>query len=312
MKWEKVGVVFDASGRTDWMHSFTYVPTALLLNEKTVRVYFASRDAENVGRVGWFDVDANEPTKVVGFSKEPCLDIGEDGCFDDNGVTPLSAFQDEDGIRLYYAGWQLTPKARYMLFTGLAISKDGGNTFHRHQKSPVLDRSPSELVVRSGAYIMKHAGIYKIWYAAGSGFVDVSGKQVPTYHLAYAESKDGINWPSEGTLSIEPQAPDEYGFGRPGMLISDDEFNIFYSSRTFSKGYRIGCATSRDGKHWTRHDELGLEASVSGWDSEMTCFASIIETPTGTLMFYNGNDFGRTGVGLAKMITRSVDTANSH
>ena len=302
MRFEKVGVVFDASGRADWMNSHTYVPTALLLDDSTIRVYFASRDKDQVGRIGWFDVDANEPTKVIGFSDRPCLDIGDDGCFDDNGVTPLSVFKDHDGIRLYYAGWQLTPKARYMLFTGLAISTDGGNTFQRYQKSPVLDRTPSELVVRSGAHIMKHRDLYKIWYAAGSGFVEISGKQVPTYHLAYAESEDGITWPDKGILSIEPQPPDEYGFGRPGMLMRDGEFNIFYSSRSFSKGYRIGYARSTNGKIWVRQDDLGLNASAAGWDSEMTCFANIVESQAGILMFYNGNDFGRTGIGLAIIV----------
>ena len=74
-----------------------------------------------------------------------------------------------------------------------------------------------------------------------------------------------------------------------------------HSARSHSQGYLIGYATSPDGLHWDRKDEAGgLPKSASGWDSEMTCFASVVDTPAGRFMFYNGNDFGRTGVGVAR------------
>jgi hypothetical protein len=51
---------------------------------------------------------------------------------------------------------------------------------------------------------------------------------------------------------------------------------------------------------WTRLDrDLGLDVSPSGWDSEMIAYASVLSTLRRKLLFYNGNDFGRTGFGLA-------------
>jgi hypothetical protein len=301
MNWKKLGMIFNVQDRNAWMYAYAYVPTAILLDKQRVRIFLAFRDRENVGRIGSIDVSAQDPTKVLSVAERPSLDVGEAGCFDDNGVTPLSIVRDGDDLRLYYAGWQLTPRSRYLLFTGLAISRDGGEKFERERLTPVLDRSPTERIVRSGAHVMKDGDRWKIWYAAGSGLTAVGSKQVPTYHLAYAESPDGISWPPQGRMAIEPREPDEYGFGRPCVLKEGALYRMWYSARSHSQNYVIGYATSPDGINWDRDDSAGLRKSADGWDSEMTCFASVVDTDTGRYMFYNGNGFGQTGVGVARL-----------
>ena len=75
---------------------------------------------------------------------------------------------------------------------------------------------------------------------------------------------------------------------------------MWYSIRTRSKGYRLGYAESPDGLAWTRLDHLiGLDISKGGWDSEMISYAALFPLHGGVAMLYNGNDFGRTGFGLA-------------
>ena len=99
---------------------------------------------------------------------------------------------------------------------------------------------------------------------------------------------------------MRPAAPDEFGFGRPFVVKHGDRYKNWYSIRSQSKGYRIGYAESADGRTWTRRDdEVGLDVSSSGWDSEMVCFACVQQTKHGTYMFYNGNNYGETGFGAA-------------
>ncbi len=304
MRWEKLGPIFNADGRFAWMNSHAYVPTACQLDVNRIRIFLAFRDKDQVGRIGWIDVSASDPTQLIAFSERPALDIGRPGAFDDNGVTPLAIVPDGESLRLYYAGWQLTPRARYLLFTGVAFSNDGGENFTRYQETPVLDRSPQELILRSGAHVLRDEnGVWKIWYAAASEFVDVSGKQVPTYHMAYMESDDGLNWPNQGKVVLSPKEPDEYGFGRSHVRKKNGIYELWHSARSHSEGYAIGYATSDDGINWDRQDNKGgLKKSLSGWDSEMTCFPSIVENEHGVFMFYNGNGFGQTGVGVARML----------
>lgn len=64
--------------------------------------------------------------------------------------------------------------------------------------------------------------------------------------------------------------------------------------------YRIGYAESDDGKRWTRIDEaVGFDVSPEGFDSEMICYPHVVQHENRLYMFYNGNGFGREGIGLA-------------
>ena len=64
--------------------------------------------------------------------------------------------------------------------------------------------------------------------------------------------------------------------------------------------YRIGYAESTDGIQWDRKDnEVNIDVSDSGFDSIMMEYASIIKHKNKYIMFYNGNNYGFDGIGLA-------------
>jgi hypothetical protein len=73
---------------------------------------------------------------------------------------------------------------------------------------------------------------------------------------------------------------------------------MWYSHR--GPAYRIGYAESADGLAWRRLDHLaGIAPSDAGWDSEMIEYACVFDCQGARFMLYNGNAFGRTGMGLA-------------
>jgi predicted GH43/DUF377 family glycosyl hydrolase len=298
--WDKLGLVYVAKGEQEWATSHAYVPTTIMLDEETIRVYVSFLDQEKVGRGGYVDVAASNPLQVLKVSRKPVLDIGTPGSFDDNGVTPISLVRYEDKLYLYYIGWQLGVKVRYFLFTGLAISSDGGETFIKYSKVPILDRAEKEHLCRSGTNVLFDEGVWKMWYIAGDRWIDIHGKKVPTYNLRYLESSDGINWGKQGKVCIDFANDDEYGFGRPFVVKESDCYKMWYSIRTASKGYRLGYAESIDGLIWERKDEfVGIDVSETGWDSQMICMGCVQKTKYGTYLFYNGNNFGETGFGVA-------------
>jgi len=304
MSWKKLGLVKAPARANTWQHSHAYTPTPIRLNDEIFRIFVSFLDKKKVGRVGFVDVSAQDPTTILNISETPSLDIGEPGAFDDNGVTPVSVVRDGDDLRLYYIGWQLCEQVRYMLFVGLAASTDNGETFSRIQKVPILERSQDEMIVRTAANVMCDQDLWRMWYIAGSETILVNGKVTPTYSMKYAESKNGIDWPSEGKLIMSPQGSDEYGFGRPYVLNNDAGFEMWYSIRSHTRGYHIGYATSSNGIDWARKDDIAtLEASTDGWDSEMIAFGGICDSPDHRFIFYNGNGFGRDGFGVAEWIS---------
>jgi len=283
------------------MVSHAYLPTPLLLDERTIRVYVSFWDKSNVGRIGYVDVDSRDPSNVKGISQVPVLDIGRNGCFDDNGVNPSSIVQLDDRIYLYYVGFQLMTKIPYTMFAGLAISEDGGDTFHRLSSVPILDRTDDEQFFRTAPFVLHHEGKWKMWYVGGSEWIKRGNRILPAYTVKYIESNDGIHWPRKSITCFGFSNEDEHGFGRPFVFIDRGVYKMIFSIRTKSGGYRnLGYAESGNGVEWTRKDdEVGIATSSSGWDSEMICFASMFHASDRTYMFYNGNNHGEGGFGYA-------------
>lgn len=301
MEWQKLGHVYTAGGEQPWARSRAYLPASLALDDYRIRVYVAFLDADLVGRVGYVDVDASEPTRVLAVSQQPVLDAGRPGAFDDSGVNPASVFRHDGRIWLYYVGWQRSTRVPYLLFTGLAFSDDGGQSFQRHARVPVLDRSDAEPTLRSGAFVAPApSGGFRAWYVSGDSWVESGGRLRPVYGLRYAESPDGLEWPRQGMPCLEPAGPDEYGFGRPYVQDDGDRVRMWYSIRSHSHGYRLGYAESSDGIEWERRDdEAGIDVSADGWDSEMIHCGWVQPAESGPYLFYNGNGYGETGFGVA-------------
>src|SRR5256885_15731564 len=99
-RWEKEGLIFRTSehGVEGWIANSALTPTPMRLNGNRIRVYSGFRDREGVSRIGYVDVVADSPAKVVGVSRRPVLDIGRNGCFDDNGVILGDVVAAADGI----------------------------------------------------------------------------------------------------------------------------------------------------------------------------------------------------------------------
>lgn len=302
MQWQKLGIVYKPDGANSWAKTHASVPTPFMLNDNVIRVYLTFRDEHNVGRAGFVELSAENPLQVLNVSSKPALDIGLPGTFDESGVMPTCIVSVADDIMyMYYVGFELGTKIRYRLLTGLAVSRDRGNTFERLQTTPILERSDKELFFRGGPFVLLERGIFKLWYVAGSNWTNIGGKELPVYALKYLESADGITWAKVGEACLDLTDPDEHGFGRPYVIREMNHYELFYSIRKRSLGaYRLGYATSPDGIHWNRKDsELGLDVSAAGWDSEAIMYSAVIKVRDHTFLFYNGNNFGGTGFGVA-------------
>jgi hypothetical protein len=259
-----------------------------------------------VGRVFYIDVDGYDFKKIISISKDPVLDIGTPGCFDDNGVFPTSVVRiNEKTIYLYYVGFELCHHIRYRLFTGLAISNDGGESFKRYSDAPILDRIEGERYFRCGPFVRIKNNIFQMWYVSGDQWQIINGKSMPIYNLKYIESKDGMYWPGNGKTILELNANEEHGFGRPYIVDKNDTQDMYYSIRKKHPcEYRLGFATSNDGLSWQRKDdELNITTSSEGWDSISVEYSTRLTDLNGQdWLLYNGNNFGETGFGLAKAI----------
>jgi predicted GH43/DUF377 family glycosyl hydrolase len=309
MHWTKRGRIYVPDGTLAWARHYAFPPTPVWRPDGTLRLYVCFCDEHTVGRVGWVDVDPDDPGRVLGVSREPVLDIGRPGAFDENGLLPTCVVDVDGELWMYYVGYQLGDKLPYFQFEGLAISRDGGESFQRRQRVPVTDRSDTEMVNRTSAFVRRDAqGGFEMWYVGGSDWTEVDGKPLPVYNMRHMRSPDGVHWPDRGDVCLDFSSEDEHAFGRPWVSVRPDGTQwMFYSLRTRAKGYRLGLATSPDGLAWTRRDaEVGIDVGPEAWDSQEIAYASLVDHGDTTYLFYNGNERGKTGFGYA-----TLDKSNS-
>ena len=302
MKWIKKGQIISPESEIipAWGKKRLMLPTPLIVNNNTIRIFAGFCDHDDVGRIGYIDVDLKNPATIRNISTLPVLDVGDSGMFDDNGVVPTSILHDNSSVSLYYAGYQLGTKIKYFIFDGLAKGKVESNTFDRVSLTPVIDRRGNDAFFRTGSFVMKDEGKWKMWYIGGGSWIEKSQKKIPVYTCKYIESENGRDWYDEPVVCLDFQNDDEHGFSRPWIIKDKGIYKMFYSIRTITHGYLPGYAESDDGIKWKRLDrQAGITLSDEGWDSQMFCYPAVVSAGGDTYLFYNGNGFGETGIGYA-------------
>lgn len=305
MRWVKKGLVYRPDGSRPWAAHSALQPTPVVLGD-VIRVFIGCRDMAGRSSVGFVDVAASDPSRVLEAATLPALSPGPPGSFDQDGVVPCAVARIGDSLRLYYAGYRRGRDVRFRAFAGVAESSDGGRGFTRVQPEPVMPPTASESLFRAVHSIRLEQGRWRVWYGAGSGFIQGSSKTLPVYDIRYTESPDGLAFPETGTVCLALR-DDEHRLGRPFVTYDREQrYEMFYGIGTETLPFRLGYARSADGIEWTRHDdEIGLATSPTGWDSAMTAYPAVIDLDGRRYLFYNGNDYGRGGFGYAVLAASS-------
>lgn len=307
MMWVKKGLIYQAQGKHGFDYSHCHKPTPLLMDDY-IRVYFGVRDKAGKTRTTFVDLDKDNPSKIIYVHDKAVLDLGKIGAFDDSGANVSSVIMKNNKVYMYYIGWNPSTTVHTRNAIGLAISEDGGTTFHRAYDGSILDRNKNEPYYTGAVDVKRINNQWMMWYTSGTEWKIVSGKPEIWYHIKYAHSDNAIDWVRDNVLCIPPE--DEFeATARPSVVFQDGIFKMWFSKRSivdFRKKsiaqYRAGYAESRNGMDWVRKDaQVGIDVSNKGWDSEAIAYPYIIEINDRMVMFYNGNGFGKTGFGYAEI-----------
>jgi hypothetical protein len=296
IRWKKLGLFLEPQRDKWWSLTHAMIPTPEAMGGGVFRIYYSGRNQENQSHIAWADVSLQEPFRVLAHSDGPVLCPGPLGCFDDNGVTPSCVIDIGNGEKaLYYIGWNPGSTVRMHLFGGLAISSDNGQTFQRWSNAPILERSRTDPYLNTAPWVVKAENEFRIYYVSGHEWIH---KDLPRYNIKVARSDDGKVWHRDGRVCIDFKDKTENALARPYVIFDDGIWKMWFGHK--GDAYRLGYAESNDGLNWKRRDELaGIDVSPSGFDSEMTEYAAIVKHDGRHFMFYNGNNYGFDGIGLA-------------
>lgn len=313
-RWTKLGKLFDpaAVATPPWMREFAQAPATLVMDD-VVRVYFSCRpgpdaNGQYVSHAAYVDLNRANLFEQVGLSAEPVLPLGGLGTFDEFGTYPTSAIRNGNEVWAYYGGWTRCVSVPFDVAIGRAVSRDGGVTFEKQGRGPVLGADLDEPFVISGPKVRRFGDRWYLWYIAGLKWLPTGGRAEPVYRIRMATSIDGITWTRHRHELIPPRLEPDECQASPDVIEANGRYHMFFcyryslDYRNHDRGYRIGYASSTDLEHWTRDDaRAGLDVSAEGWDSEMVSYPHVFALDGVTYMMYLGNQVGRSGFGLARL-----------
>ncbi len=295
--WKKRGLVFCPTGEREWMHSHAALPIVEPIGGDFFRVYFTVRNARNQSHGAYVVIDINRPQVVQNISQDPVVTPGSLGLFDDSGAMPIWLTRAGGKRYLFYTGWNVGVTVPFRTAIGLATSGDD-QVFHKYAEGPLLDRTLQEPYPPLACCVLLDGSIWRMWYVSCTDWRLRGGQPQHRYHIKYAESSDGVIWNRTGHVAIDYKDDGEYAIARPCVIRDADCWKMWFSYR--GEAYRIGYAESPDGLSWTRLDDrVGITVSSDGWDSDMVEYPFVFDHKGQRFMLYNGNDYGRTGFGLA-------------
>ena len=298
--WKKQGKFF--------FEHHSQVPVVDTEYEDRWRIFYSTRDHMGRSLASYVDVEKENPFNIISRSSFPILDLGKPGSFDVDGIMPTCILNFNGMKYLYYIGWTQRKDIPYHNSIGLAVSTDGGKSFEKKFDGPLFSPSPEEPYYCGTFYVLREKNYLRGYYLSCTGWYKNGERLEPKYDIKYAESKDGIRWDRKN-FSCVSLASHEGGISQASVVKSSRGYEMWYSYRgkyNFRKkskdSYAIGYATSNDGKAWTRHDDkISFDSNdeYCTWDDQMMCYPCVITSAKKRYMFYNGNGFGKSGIGFA-------------
>lgn len=316
MHWQRLGQVFDPAEHKllDGQCGYAQSPQTLVFDD-FVRVYFSTRtrdrSGEFVSHVVFVDFDRGFQ-RVVGHSVRPVIELGKLGSFDEHGIFPMNVLRDGSVVRAFTTGWSRRKSVPVDAAIGLAFSDDGGVTFQKHGEGPILGPSLHQPFLVGDAFVARYDNCYHMWYIHGVKWMRSLACDAPerVYKISHAASSDCVTWTACASQLIEDRLGEDECQALPTVIQLGNRYHMWFCYRFATdfrknpgRAYKLGHASSDDLIHWNRDDTIGqLEGPLEAWDSEMQCYPHVFHSDSDVYMLYNGNEFGRNGFGLAKLV----------
>jgi hypothetical protein len=297
--WTKLGRIYDAPPLHEKLLSHAANPLAVPLDGDVFRVFFSGRDAQNRSSVGHFDVDLASRS-VLRVCSQPDFVHGPENSFHSHGVSIGNCYVAGGTRYMLFMGWHIPPGEHWRGEIGrLVVGPD--LTLSLEREAPFIPLSASDPVSLSYPWVIGDEQTdFRMWYGSTREWDAGNGEML--HVIRQARSEDGHHWRSDG-----PDLPAPLGiaqaFSRPTLV--DDapgRGRMWFSYRSGSgQAYRIGeaAAGEADGEWSLLPGPQGIDVSSEGWDSEMIEYPFVFARRGRLYMLYNGNGFGRSGIGLA-------------
>jgi predicted GH43/DUF377 family glycosyl hydrolase len=278
------------------------------------RLYYSGGDDQGRQRICLAIADVDRPTAFV--RQGPILDLGAPGAFDARWCVLPCVHRFGDRWHMYYSGHEGTDLGLQSFpGIGLAISDDGVH-FKRHSEKPVVtgDQTrefPANRGVAGGGTILEDRRAdgrirYRMYYTLATGTKNKDVRIDQEKHCAVCHSDDGIVWTDHRLIMSRRRdvGNEDIAVAAPFVIREGARYRMIYCGIGTRWGYySMSEAVSDDGYVWERgpgDSNLVLTPdAASAWEAQMVEYPCLIQEPGRLRLFYCGNGYGATGIGMA-------------
>lgn len=317
LEWLKIGQVFQLAPSAEFSHAQVPFP---VLRDGKVKVYFASRSQDQFGlpQADISSVEIDEalfPDFSLAQSRRVHVTKGDLGSFFENGLMPGSVALVGEEELLYFTGWSRRATVPYNLEIG-CLSVLGQNvSLKPGYPGPILSRARNDPFTQAHPIVFRNKNLFIMLYQSGYGWLPGNESPEILYRIRTATSTDGFNWSRSNDFAV-PTLIDNECQTSPTILKVGDLYLMYFAYRAPTEfrdggtgGYRLGAAISKNLASWSRISDPDLTVSkTEDWDSQMVTYPRFFQTKKGTYLFYCGNNFGKSGFGLAQLSTSLEET----
>ena len=283
---------------------FSHASNALpiSMDDNQIFVFFSTRNVDSKSSVGVFELLLDKETSTIKtqmFSKNELIKYGPKDSFYEAGISVGDYYKCDGRTYLLFMGWQNPPNGHWRGDIGRLIWDFESGDLHPSPQSVFFGcDSKIDSISLSYPFVLNEDNIFKMWYGSTVSWDSPNGEMI--HVINYATSTNGVDWERHG-LAIPYEIGVAQAFSRPTVIKDEMGYHMWFSYRSGDgTPYRIGYAFSADGLNWElRLKDAGIDVSSEGWDSEMVCYPYVFEHSGDRYMLYNGNGYGKTGIGLA-------------
>jgi hypothetical protein len=273
-------------------------PVVVPVDNELSRVFFNSRDDFQRSSVYSVDIEMQTFEVVEGSFKAQHQLTGENNYYRD-GISLGSHFSLQGDGWIGFMGW-INPPNEHWYGTIGKFRLDGNLNLTSIDSQPWFDLDNTDQISLSYPALYFSGDEYRIWYGSTLTWEASNGEMI--HILKERRSRDGVLF-EPTNREVQWDLVNSQAFSRPSILKVGDQHLMAYSVRGSNSKYRIGFGLLKDETNLIR--EIGsFYPSEPEWAGEMVEYPYLFAHNKSNFMFYNGDSFGKTGVGLAEIIIR--------
>lgn len=271
--------------------NFTHfsLPTPILIDHNHIRVFYGKRDIQNKTLIFSFDLNLRDYS-ISNIKNKPSINYGMKGTFSQDGIYPSCIIKVNKIYYLFVIGYERHYENIFRSSISMSKSKDLEKFVTLDY--PILDRNIYDKFFITSPFVLKLLNNFLLLYTSGSGFNQKSRDYKSQTKFFFSD--DTEKWkPSKINFDYEDKIN--------GRMTMEKFGNFFISFNNYDNGKGYNLKYNILDKNFKRiyTKKIPKNIFISDWNIINQSYPYLFKkNEKEFIVFYNGNQFGKTGIGI--------------